>query len=366
LPVFEALLGVQRKFIAQNISLPVINIVTIAVILTTPSESLLNRFCMAFTLSFFCACLGAYLLVAGRNMHAGAVSLVNFRRNIKRFSRLAFPLLFATCAYSIAGITDKIIASFFKSGIITSLGIAYSLCFMTIGIFLDPIWKVLFPHFSKLYFDNEHSRLKQLFNSGQKAVLLIFIPISMFYVFFSSDIIGAVFLAKKISVQHSQAAARILSVYGIALIFNVAFFLPSYLLQSAQKNPSVGKVAAIAFSGNIVCSICFSFIWGYIGIPLGTLAAFAVYSLLLLRSIRKHMHISLDKNLVVAAAGSIVISFAGVVVARLVNIPLEWFSSLPAYSYPIAGLLGRAGAFFGCAGVLTLILYRKQLRWLIK
>ncbi len=361
LPILEAFLGVQRRFAAQNMFMPIINFLTILVVVFGSQEHLLRRFCIVFTVSFAASCVASFVLVAGRESRLVAVRWDSVQGHVKRFARLSYPLLFATTAYSIAGAVDRVIASYFQTGVITSLGVAYSMCFMTVGVLLDPIWKVLFPHFTALYVEQKHEKLGRDFNRGQLAVALMFIPVSLFFVFFSTDVISAILLARKISAQHVVTASRILSIYGLALIFNAGLFLPSYLLQSAQKNSYVGRVALIAFAGNIVCSIVFSLRWGYIGIPLGTLVAFCAYFALLLRGVRKHIGICLDKSFIAAALGAACVSMAAALLTRLVVLPARWFAALPSYAYPIATCATHLAVYFACVAAVLGALFRRRI-----
>ncbi|MBD3392388.1 MAG: oligosaccharide flippase family protein [Chitinivibrionales bacterium] len=362
LPILASLLGVQGRFAMQNMFMPLINCAAIGVILLSPLEGMLVRFSGVFAACFMLSCAGSYFALSGPKLHLVAVPISTLKSYVSRFARLAYPLLFATAAYSVAGIADKMIASFFQRGVVTSLGIAYSLCFMTVGVLLEPVSRVLFPHFSRLYFENAHERLARDFENGQFIVTVLFVPVSLFLVFFSSDIIAAVLLARKIEPDHIEAAARMLSIYGIALVFNASLFLPSYLLQSAQKNSYVGKAALAAFGGNIICSIVFSLVWGYVGIPLGTVVGFGAYFLLLGAGLRRHLGIGLGAPFCIAAAVSGAASCAAVLIARAVTVPPAWLPGPAGHALPLATCAARFAVYITAAGLPLMLIFGKRMR----
>jgi putative peptidoglycan lipid II flippase len=365
LPVLESLLGVQRRFVSQNIFMPFVNITTILVVLASPPRLILPLFCVSFTASFGLACAGSYVLVA-RGVRLPRVSVDEFFRHTGRFAHLAFPLLFATTVYSLAEITDRMIATFFQKGVVTSMGVAHSLCFMSTFVLLEPIAKVLFPHFSRLFFENRHEQLARDYQLGQFIIIITFIPVSFFFVFFSRDLVAAVLVARKISAADIDTTVRMLSVYAVALIFNAGFFLPSYLLQSAQKNAYVGRVSAWVFLGKVICSTSFAYLWGYIGIPIGTLVAFIVNCILLNAGVRKHLNIGLSMHFLSTVATATAISGAASWITGMVHLPDGWFASAPVFVKPVSSCAARIAVYAALAGTMIIAVYGKRIREVLR
>jgi putative peptidoglycan lipid II flippase len=360
MPIFESLLGVQKKFAAQNIFTPFINLVSVTAILIAPQEHVLAVFCISLTASFGLACAGSYLAVTWR-IRLPLLTWQEYRQQAIKFARLSFPLLFATTSYSLAEIADRMIATFFQKGAVTSMGVAHTLCFMSTFVLLEPIAKVLFPHFSRLFFEKRHDQLAKDFNLGQLVIALTFIPVSFFFIFFSRDIVSAVLVTRKISSVDINTASRMLSVYAAALIFSAGFFLPSFLLQSAQKNSFVGKVSGAVFIGKVLCSIIFSYFWGYIGIPIGTLVAFMVNCVLLTAGVHMHLQISVSKNLIAAISGAAAVSCVALLIAYMVHLPHQWLTSAPAILIPAAQCAAKLAVYAVVSGGLIYLIFRRHI-----
>jgi putative peptidoglycan lipid II flippase len=316
----NSIFGVHRQFFMQNALLVAINLVVVGVILLSHGGNAVLNVVVALPLCYLAALIVQLWLLAPHGYRIVKVSRNTILRHWKSIVTLALPLTLVTGLESLSNIVDKAIASYFGEGVITYLTLAQSLTFFSVTAIILPIAQVVFPEFARLHHANEHTRLKALFLKTIEAVSLIFIPIALYMIIFNIDLVRGVYYGKNFSNESVAVVARIIFVYGFALLFNPFFLIATFLLQGAQKNITVGWCGFFAFICNIICSITFSRIWGYIGIPLGSIVANMLLCATLMIAIRRELAISLPgriiRPLLFAGAASL-LGIAGVAGIRL-------------------------------------------------
>ncbi|MBD3420284.1 MAG: hypothetical protein GF398_09235 [Chitinivibrionales bacterium] len=277
--VWGAALGVYKQFVAQNISILIINTLLIATILFVAPDNIIKILCVVNVLGYSAATLFEYFSLKRSKIHFKFVKIGNIRRHIKKILKVGLPLLFVTAAFSLAGAVDKAIASFFGNGIVTALNISYTLCFFSVSLFLVPLSNVLFPHFSKLYYQNDMVGLRRIYNSSQIVIFVIFSPIALSLAVFSKEILNSLVLSNKISSEQMLLSLSFLKLYSISIIFNVVYNLNALVFQSSQKNKLVGYIGVVAYLINMIFSITLSKIIGPEGIAIGTICCFMFFML---------------------------------------------------------------------------------------
>jgi putative peptidoglycan lipid II flippase len=344
--IFGSLLGVKRKFGVYNMLMVVVNGAAVGAILLSPSQRVIVNLCWAITLAYGLAALVAYLILAEPGSRLVRVAPPTVREHGVRFVRLAFPLLFITTAFSLAGIVDKAVASFFPKGVITTLSLAYTVSIFPLTLLLVPISDVFFPHFSKQYQQGDLRGLERDYNRAQLLVIVLIIPTVLFMMFFSHEITAAAFYRRNFSLENVTATAQYLFVYSFALLFNGLYWLTAFLFQGAQKNGVLGRIGVAGYAVNIAGSVGFSLLWGPIGIPIGSVCAFAFFLLAGHVAIRKHLSIAMSRELYVLAAVLLAVAVMAGLSARgaLAVLPQPLIAG--PFEHVVTLLL--AGMLYGC------------------
>lgn len=313
----NSIFGLEKLFINQNISFFFINLFSVVTVYFSSNENVITNLTTILPLLYFLSLIFQYVVLWIRGYTFNPVDKESFIKYRKKILVLILPLTIVTGFESLAGIADKMIASFLGEGIITSITLARNIAFFSVSAILYSVTKVIFPEFAILYQKRDFRTLKSIFNTSVEFVAFIFIPISIFLVLFSSTIVKIIYLRKSFSPEDFTILSKVLSVYGIALFFNVLYQMPAFLLQSGQKNSFLGYLGAISFFSNILFSIVFSYFWGYVGIPLGTLFCNLLYTVLLFIYSKKLLNIVLTvhvfKNIVTILVTSLLL---GLLLAR--------------------------------------------------
>jgi peptidoglycan biosynthesis protein MviN/MurJ (putative lipid II flippase) len=226
----------------------------------------------------------------------------------KKIALLGFPLLFSSCAESLAYMVDKSIAAWFGAGIITSLALAQSLTFFAVRILLFPLMRIVFPQFSRLYHQGDTAGMRAYYYRSLELVAIIFVPIAVFIFAHNTAIVKGIYLGANFTAQNVATVARIQMFYSFALVFNVLSMVPNFLLQAAQRNRYSGAIGVTGFAVNIACSIVFSLLFGYVGVPMGTTASFLVFTVLMFWAVRRTLGFLVSARVVVCFAAVVPLS----------------------------------------------------------
>src|SRR3989339_1056667 len=282
--IFHAQFGVHGKFFYQNIFLVIVNAVLLMVTLTASPNSLVPSLCLFFSLAYGAAVVGQYLMLRSMDVRLTGIPISIYKEDSVMYIKLVLPLLMVTAAQSIAGIVDRMIASYYPEGMITALSLASGLFGFVVNLLLISITSVLFPDFSKAHFSGGSIQLIEKYLSGLKAALIVLLPIVIFILFFHDEIIRGLYFRRKFSLGSAEQVSGFLKLYALAIIPCAFYMIPSYVLQSMQCNTRVGFYGAISFIFNIVASIILSRLWGPAGIVWGTILTMTIYSIFMLRT----------------------------------------------------------------------------------
>jgi putative peptidoglycan lipid II flippase len=212
----------------------------------------------------------------------------------KQLSILIYPLLLVTGMSQLARLTDKGIASYFEEGIITAISLSNTLASIFGTLIVASLMKIYFPKFSEFYHSN--TQKTQVQSDYSKSLILAFAfltPITLFLFFHSELIIKAAYFRGDFTIRNVETTSQNLFIYNLTNLLAPFHLITTYILLVAYKNKHIGKVGILSFSSNIVFSLLFSWKLGYIGIPLGTLTAYLLYTWGLNHQMRKHTPIKI-------------------------------------------------------------------------
>jgi murein biosynthesis integral membrane protein MurJ len=186
----------------------------------------------------------------------------------KRIWQLTWPLLLGVSFSQISGLVDNIFASYLQEGAIAALSYAKKVVELPVILFPYVISIVIFPYFTQLSVEKQNEKLKKLLGDTLKWILIAFIPISIFFMFFSRPIIEIIFQRGAFDVNSTIQTAKPFLVYSIGLVFfaiETILVIFYYSLADTKTPVFVGMICVVI---NILLTWLLINIIGYIGIAL--------------------------------------------------------------------------------------------------
>ena len=237
------------------------------------------------------ATLIGYILQSIINIMSAYVCDSRFlpKRNIiNDNSALTFKLMLPIFLGSIAGfintLVDKTMASGLPDGIISAFSISLKFRQLFIGLF---ILSIITPLYSFLTKEIDKNELINLSKKGMNLILFSAIPITMFLVFFSKELITVVFQHGTFNEADTKVVSNSLIFYSLGIIGvgSVGFFTKIFFALKQPKIPMI--IAIVAVILNIFLNIVLINPLGYIGLPLATSLTSLVSCILLFSFLRE-------------------------------------------------------------------------------
>jgi putative peptidoglycan lipid II flippase len=98
---------------------------------------------------------------------------------MREVGRLSLPLLFANSSVEVARITDRIFASLLPAGSLSALAFASRQTTVFLDLFVTPIGKSTFPHFTKLIAEENFQVLSRQISHYFRVLLFLTVPIAV-------------------------------------------------------------------------------------------------------------------------------------------------------------------------------------------
>ena len=195
---------------------------------------------------------------------------VDFKdEGLKKIVKLALPILISSWVQPINNIVNLRLASGLEGGeAVSAIEYAYTLYLIVVGVFSYTLSNIIFPELSKLSADSKKDEFVKILNKSLKISIFFIIPMAVGIGFLSTSIIGIIYERGEFTAHSTDLTAGALMLYAIGMIgygimeiLNKAF----YAMQDA-KTPMIVSGTAIIL--NIVLSIVFVNMIGYLGLPL--------------------------------------------------------------------------------------------------
>jgi len=148
---------------------------------------------------------------------------------------------------------------------------------------------VLFPAFAS-QFEKNNSQTLSIFKFSVRLIFLILLPISLFMVFFSEEIL-AIWIDKNFSVN-SQIYLKI---FAVGVLINCITHIPFTLIQSAGFAKTTAKIHLIQFPAYFILLFIFIYFYGILGAALAWLARMIIDSVLMFSACYRIMKWDRDK-----------------------------------------------------------------------
>ena len=172
----------------------------------------------------------------------------------------------------------------------------FTLYLIVVGVFSYTLSNIIFPELSKLSADSKKDEFVKVLNKSLKISIFFIIPMAVGIGFLSTSIIGIIYERGEFTAHSTDLTAAALMFYAIGMIgygimevLNKAF----YAMQDA-KTPMI--VSAIAIVLNIILSIVFVNMIGYIGLPLAASITSLLTAVIMMWRINKKCPGIVDKT----------------------------------------------------------------------
>jgi len=173
----------------------------------------------------------------------------------KRVFRLMLPRTIGLAAYQINQIVITAIASILKSGSLTIFSFANNIYFFPVNIFGISISTVIFPNLSQNWASNESLKYQSNLFRSFRQILYFIIPISIFFIFFSYEIIYLIFGVGKFSIADVSTTSTVLIIFTVSIFAQslLPVITKAFYAQEDTKTPVIAGI--ISMIVNIILSL---------------------------------------------------------------------------------------------------------------
>ena len=208
----------------------------------------------------------------------------NFRfkdKYIKKFFMLLIPVIMGVSVNEINILVDRTIASQIAVGGISALTYANSLIMFIQGGLSQSIITVCYPKISSMVTNSNFHKLKKFMKNSIIILIILLLPISMWFVTLSSPIVNLLFGRGAFDKNAMDMTQDGLKFYAIGIPFLGIRELLSRYFYAFEDTKTPMKNSTIGVFINICFNIIFSRIWGIGGLAFATTFSAIITSILL-------------------------------------------------------------------------------------
>lgn len=238
----------------------------------------------------YATCIGIFLGCAARL----AIHFLDLMKQIKfdtvkvrgeyylEIWRLTWPLLMGVSFSQISYIVDNVLASYLQEGAISSLSYAKKVVELPIISIPYVISVVIFPYFTRYHIEGDQVKATDYLNNSIKLIVIVFIPLGIFFVMNSVPIIELIYQRGAFKRQSTILTARAFMIYSIAIVFLAieAITVVYYFAKGNTRMPIlVGMVCVII---NLLVAYFLIPKFGYLSIAIGFVVSKIIKNLYLI------------------------------------------------------------------------------------
>ena len=272
---------------------------------------LLQKATILITIVIFYSKLGIYALAVGIIAGAFARLITHFpvllrsissgfhlcteKEPVKRIWQLTWPLLVGVLFSQSSMLIDNIFASYLQEGSISALSYSKKLVDLPILLLPYALSVVVFPYLSQFAINGEIDRMKKLLYQSLKWITIIFLPLSIFCVLFSSPLIEIVYQRGAFNDYSTQLTARPFLIYSTALlVFALETIVVIYFFSTGNTKTPIftGIICSII---NILLTYSLISIAGYLGIAISLAVSKTIKLGILLFILYQKGHLAIKK-----------------------------------------------------------------------
>ena len=314
--VFNAFLQTNGSKSLGNISQIITYIVLIiTIILSYPAEVFLAYFTVIGNILVF-------ILLANFSMDKGwKFSYVfNIKDEYIKFLLIsAVPIFVSSLLSEINAIVDKYYASFYATGIITSMTYGYKLGFAIQGIIASAVMIMLFPELAKFASQGALEKLGEMTSLAIRVISYFQYPIVIGGILYSQNIIQLVFGHGNFNVEDVTVTAKIFKIYLLGVIPMSIKHVGDKLCYSLQKNNFALYASIASIICNIILNQILSAYFGYIGLAYATGLSLLIGCIVIFLFIYRYNHKILKKELFLSIVQPLIPSFIMLAILLISN-----------------------------------------------
>ncbi|MCU0666536.1 MAG: murein biosynthesis integral membrane protein MurJ [Candidatus Omnitrophica bacterium] len=208
--------------------------------------------------------------------------------------KLMMPRILSSSIYQLSNFVDSIFGSLAflaGEGAVAALYFAYRLIQFPIGVFSNSLSQAVLPNLSVQACSEDKTCLKQTLLFSLRAVFMVMLPVSVFFIIFSDTIITSIFLGGKFDSYSASITSRVFACYSLG----ITFYAVVKILQScffALKNTVIPmKVSALSLGLSVIFNLILTPHLKASGIALSSSIAGFICAIVLSFALEKHIGI---------------------------------------------------------------------------
>lgn len=234
-----------------------------------------------------------------------------FVKEFRNMFVLTIPIFLSSFMDEINSFFDKSFGSMLKEGSISALNYAHLIKQLFFFIFVTSFITVIFPKISKDAAQENWPSFSKNITNSLNVIILLFVPITLFVVFFSKPIVSLIYLRGQFDLIALDMTSIALSMYGLALLPLAIREVLIKAFQALQSTKTCMYVGFISTLLNIILNFLLINVMGHAGLALSTaISAYATVPILYLLLIRKGFVKNFHKTILVLIKSSISASIA--------------------------------------------------------
>lgn len=263
--ILTEFLRCKKSYVLSQLSYLIINIVEI---LTIFAAFYLNYRWLAY--GYFIANFLYFLIILFLSFKKGLkYSLILRKKDVCIFIKILFPVFLSSVITDANSMVDKIFASNFGEGIVSTL--SYSTNIKTVLLIIAAgFLTVLYPNISKLAAEDKYANFDKKISKSLIFMLLIYVPLTIITIAISKQLVKIVYFRGAFDSEALIKTSKCLIMYTIGILGISLRDLYIKSLYCLEKGNFVIFMSFISVLLNIALNYILSNILGYIGLPLAT------------------------------------------------------------------------------------------------
>jgi murein biosynthesis integral membrane protein MurJ len=191
----------------------------------------------------------------------------------------------------INGMVDKIVASGAVSGSVACLNYGNKLMNVFSGMISTAISTAVYPTMIQCIAEKENEKLRSLLRNTICALMFVIVPISLFCVLFSSEIVTVAFQRGAFDSSATALTAEVFIGYSVGMIFVGIATIVTNVFYGFGDTKITMYISLIEIVLNIIFDLTFVRLWGVAGLAFATSISAAICLLIRFCFLRRYVSI---------------------------------------------------------------------------
>lgn len=262
--VATAALNVDKQFFWSGMSGLLFNLCTIGLLLWVDwadipwkPDFLLVMMCLSVTFSGVLQLIWILLLLSRRGLLAPRIYRdLPWKSTLTDLWKLSLPAVLGSSALQVSMLLDWMLANWLGGAAVASLSYAEHIAFLPTSAVALSLGVVGLAHMTTAYAAGEMKELKAIFNFGMRYVLFISIPMAVFTVIFSEEIVQVLFQRRRFDAESVRETVMALQYLAFGIPFFCILKVVTAGFQARKDMVTPMKVSFWAIGINVICSLC--------------------------------------------------------------------------------------------------------------